>query len=84
MLIVLDSVIGNVTSAPLSVNSGATPIPGSGGVTVLILLDSDMGKLIVLPFNKIGGETDLPVNEPPETCANNGISICKRRRHLES
>jgi len=84
VLIPLDSVIGNVTNAPVKVNSGSDPIAGSGGVTVLISLDSVIGRFTIPPFNIIGGAVDLPVNELPETCANNGISICKRRWYLES
>ena len=84
VLISLDRAIGNVTMLPLKVNSGFGPMAGSGGVTVLISLDNVIGKSTILPFKIIGGDEDLPVNELPETCANSGISICKRRWHLNS
>ena len=84
VLMLLDNAIGNVTIEPANVNSGVSPIAGPGGVTVLILLDNAIGKSTIPPFNIIGGAVDLPVNELPETCANNGISICKRHWHLNS
>ena len=80
----LDSVIDNVTILPVSVNSGSGPMAGGGGVTVLTSLDKAMGKSTMPPFNIIGGEDDLPVNAELENCASNGISICKRRWHLNS
>ena len=66
VLILLDSVIGNVDTLPFRVNSGTSGMDGSGGTTELKLLDNDMGSDVMFPFNKIVVCTDLPVSVSPE------------------